>query len=851
MKTKGNRDEFSEEIKRILQERVGNKCSNPGCRCPTSGPHSLPGKATRIGVASHIKAAAKDGPRYDQAQTEAERKSIENAIWLCVNCATLIDKDAAKYPVDLLMQWKKEAEAAAEKELGNRPSSSGKTILWTDLPKRKIDLLGREQELKDLEKKSLVNRRVLLVNGLGGIGKTEVCKQFFMDHYGRYPHAGWVDYLGSLKNSLINAFKAEPVAGQPDDNTEQRFTRIIDHLSRLTEGALLVIDNISQLPAADQDLDLLFALPAAIRVLASSRLSIDGFDIFPLDVLPEEECRVLFYRFYKGKEDDESLAAVITLSGRHTLTVELLARTAHSGKISIKNLLAHLQEKGFDLGAIIPEPVNTYYGDDDRQRPLFEHLEIVFDLSALTEKERHILANLSVLPAIYIPAGDIKDWLGLATNQELNSLIDKGWVKEDNAFNLYLHPVIGEVVRYKERPAAESCRHLIGALAGKLYNEAGDNPLAKQGYVAYGAAVVERLADADEDLAALADNLSTIYQALGQLDQALEFQQKALAIREKVLSADHPDLAQSYNNLSTIYQDLGQLNRALEFQLKALAIREKVLVERHPDLGTSYNDLSMTYIAMGKLDKALEFQLKANDIYKSIFEPNHPWLATAYNNLSLIYKALGQLDQALEFQVKALAIREKVLAADHPSLATSYNNLCTIYYTLGQLDRALEVQLKTLAIREKVLSADHPDLARSYNNLSLIYKDLGQLDQALEYQQKSLAIREKVLAADHPDLAGSYNNLCTIYYTLGQLDRALEFQLKTLAIREKALAADHPDLAGSYNNLSTIYRDMKDLGRARDYGQRAVAILARLFPNGHPHLDIMRQNLAMIERVKP
>jgi len=805
MKTKGNRDEFSEEIKRILQERVGNKCSNPGCRCPTSGPHSLPGKATRIGVASHIKAAAKDGPRYDQAQTEAERKSIENAIWLCVNCATLIDKDAAKYPVDLLMQWKKEAEAAAEKELGNRPSSSGKTILWTDLPKRKIDLLGREQELKDLEKKSLVNRRVLLVNGLGGIGKTEVCKQFFMDHYGRYPHAGWVDYLGSLKNSLINAFKAEPVAGQPDDNTEQRFTRIIDHLSRLTEGALLVIDNISQLPAADQDLDLLFCLPAAIRVLASSRLSIDGFDIFPLDVLPEEECRALFYRFYKGKKDDESLAAVITLSGRHTLTVELLARTAHSGKISIKKLLAHLKEKGFDLGAIIPEPVNTYYGDDDRQRLLFEHLEIVFDLSALTEKERHILANLSVLPAIYIPAADIKDWLDLATNRELNSLIEKGWVKEDNAFNLYLHPVIGEVVRYKERPTAESCKYLIGALTRKLYNKPGDNPLDKKGYVAYGAAVVERLADNDEDLATLANNLSTIYKALGQLDKALAFQLKALAIREKVLAADHPDLAQSYNNLSLIYQALGQLDRALELKLKSLKIEEAVL------------------------------------------DKNHPQMASSYNNLSLIYKDLGQLDQALAFQQKALAIREKVLAADHPSLAQSYNNLSTIYQALAKWDKALAFQLKAIKIWEAVLEPNHPNLAAAYNNLSLIYQDLGQLDRALEFQLKTLEILETVLDANHPTLASAYNNLSGIYKALGQLDRALAFQLKATEIFEKVLGKDHPELATSYNNLSLIYQALGQLDKALDYGRRAVAILARLFPNGHPNLDKVRKNLAGIE----
>lgn len=70
------------------------------------------------GVAAHITAAAPKGPRYDPALTKQQRASIENGIWLCSNCAGLIDRDIAGHSVDLLRQWKRDAEKRAFERLG-------------------------------------------------------------------------------------------------------------------------------------------------------------------------------------------------------------------------------------------------------------------------------------------------------------------------------------------------------------------------------------------------------------------------------------------------------------------------------------------------------------------------------------------------------------------------------------------------------------------------------------------------------------------------------------------------------------------------------------------------------------
>ena len=137
---KSNRDNFSTTVKDILAKRVGYVCSNPNCKKHTIAPNFEEDKITNIGEAAHITAAAFGGPRYDESLSPSERKSINNGIWLCSNCATLIDRDELIYTVDLLKKWKFQAEEEQKRIFEGIPNKDNLPFIEVDML---WDLKGR------------------------------------------------------------------------------------------------------------------------------------------------------------------------------------------------------------------------------------------------------------------------------------------------------------------------------------------------------------------------------------------------------------------------------------------------------------------------------------------------------------------------------------------------------------------------------------------------------------------------------------------------------------------------------------------------------------------------------------
>lgn len=135
------RDDFLESTIRTLRDMAGNVCSFPECFVHTHGAKKSLDGAFSIGVACHITAAAPGGPRYDQNQSSAERRDVSNGIWMCQTHSRLVDADDSPYPVELLREWKREAETRANQMVNQRAFTERE--LKSAVKDESVDILER------------------------------------------------------------------------------------------------------------------------------------------------------------------------------------------------------------------------------------------------------------------------------------------------------------------------------------------------------------------------------------------------------------------------------------------------------------------------------------------------------------------------------------------------------------------------------------------------------------------------------------------------------------------------------------------------------------------------------------
>ncbi|WP_448190652.1 hypothetical protein [Azospirillum sp. sgz301742] len=161
------RDNFSPKVKDVLAKKSGYICSFPGCHRLTVGPSAdRSSGVSMVGVAAHITAAAKTGPRYDKDMLPEERASEGNGIWMCQTHGKLIDDNESKHTVVALRRWKKQHEDWVFSRV-----SAGERRIRSGLAEIKLSEIGIFSE-----NEKVVLGRHNIVFGRSDSGKTTFCQ---------------------------------------------------------------------------------------------------------------------------------------------------------------------------------------------------------------------------------------------------------------------------------------------------------------------------------------------------------------------------------------------------------------------------------------------------------------------------------------------------------------------------------------------------------------------------------------------------------------------------------------------------------------------------------------------------
>ena len=887
------RDEFPAKIKRALAARAGHVCSFPGCARHTSGPSDeAPEASVNLGEACHLSAAASGtgARRYDPSMTSEQRRSIDNGIWMCRTHAKLIDSDEATYTVELLREWKGEAEARAEERLRGASAAALTASRLYGLPRSpSVKFVGRGEEISRLRELLLHAEAVRIaasVEGLPGIGKTELALQlvFQLARDGIFPggiywfNAEQPDLVPTWGGAIADALEVAP------GPLEERAAQVLRIVSRQSGSTLLVLDNVEAWSADRQPAP----LPEGthLRYLVTTRRRHLGgarFEHVNVGFLDAEHTRQLLARVsgrelvgtagfgdllehlgghalatelagaFLGAYDDETPASyLVELRARHKVEAEVseLVRYNQTVHQAFQTLWDRLDEEVrvawrlaacFEPELVTPE-LSEAVGLVRQSRRQLRRLHLI-DVNAegrwwmhrLTRDFGHRSGTTAEVAAAQ--EAFVKGCAEFAQQIELSDgfrpyLTNR--IHLDRAVDLAL-----EVLSPTDPQVSIFQNNLATGL-----QSAGDYPRAKELFGQALASALENLGEDHPSVATSRSNLALVLKALGDLPGARQLLEQALASALENLGEDHPSVATSRSNLALVLQDLGDLPGARQLLEQALASDLENLGEDHPSVATRRSNLAGVLQDLGDLPGARQLLEQALASALENLGEDHPSVATSRSNLAVVLQALGDLPGARQLLEQALASALENLGEDHPSVATSRSNLALVLKALGDLPGARQLLEQALASDLENLGEDHPSVATRRSNLALVLQALGDLPGARQLLEQALASALENLGEDHPSVATRRSNLALVLKDLGDLPGARQLLEQALASDLENLGEDHPSVATSRSNLALVLKALGDLPGARQLLEQALASALENLGEDHPSVATSRSNLA-------
>ena len=326
--------------------------------------------------------------------------------------------------------------------------------------------IGRERELARIGELFSQGQQVVFLSGIGGIGKTELARYYAFMNQQKYRKIVFLPFHTSIRETVCgNELRIHKIEQGEDEDNDAYFKRKLEILKTVVcPEDFIILDNFDV--DCDDDLEELFAAcPCPFLVTSREDFRDFGYEQLEVDYLEDmEELLGLFKTYYPRIEDkrsEEAVKAMIELIDRHTMTIALIAKYLRITDGDPGELLEKLMQKE---GITSTEEIGIKHRKDRKLRAesVNRHLLALFDLSGFSAVQGELMRSLSLLGYVRISREMFFSFCPVEHAEELQVLIQRGWVEYDEEKDkLSLHQIILDLVYRYLAPAAENCPHIV------------------------------------------------------------------------------------------------------------------------------------------------------------------------------------------------------------------------------------------------------------------------------------------------------------------------------------------------------------------------------------------------------
>ncbi|KAK7050313.1 hypothetical protein R3P38DRAFT_2604543 [Favolaschia claudopus] len=508
-----------------------------------------------------------------------------------------------------------------------------------------------------------------------------------------------------------------------------------------------------------------------------------------------------------------------------------------------KAALSKWKLENSELQAIVNEML-TAIGGANQNWNSFIFLEIARELQSYS------LIGQNIVDASYNVHPLIQYWSGTTLSRgDMSKIVftmiglSVSWRFELEDYT-YRHSLIYHITQLFGRCKCDLDTYVADGIALVLY-EAGHYEKVEVLQVAIVKRRKEELGNEHPDMLTSMESLAATYRELGRWSDAESLEVTVLAARKRMLGNEHPDTLRAMASLAATYRQQGRWGIAESLEGAVLEARKRVLGKEHPDTLMIMANLAVTHGQQGRWRDAESLEVAVLEARKRLLGNEHPETLRVMANLAATYHQLGRWGDAESLEVTVLEARKRVLGNEHPDTLTSMASLAATYHQQGRWRDAESLEVFVLEATKRVLGNEHLDTLRSMANLAATYRKLGRWGDAESLEVAVFEASKRVLGKEHPDTLTSMANLAVTYHQQGRWRDAESLEVSVLEATKRVLGNEHLDTLTSMANLAATYRQLGRWGDAESFEVAVLEARKRVLGNEHPDTLMIMANLAV------
>jgi len=398
-------------------------------------------------------------------------------------------------------------------------------ILTSSYPREEV-FVGREKEFSDMKDFLNNSNSLLLINSIGGMGKTTLVKEFLHREKSYYEHYGYIFIGQDIKEGFVNNSGLRTSLSLVHKQTNDSFDEALIKLQDLKGKTLLVLDNVEKLENQKDALEKIIGLAqnSNIDTVMTSREKIDEIiNPYELTSLLVKDAKLLFNSIHTI-EDEALLEELLDYLDYHTFFIEKTAQTLEKrkGLLTPKEIIENFPDIRHKKGKI--------YND---------FLTKLFKFDELDKDDILLLKKLSAFPSIDLGFTYLQHMLEITDAIELQDnlefLVEKGWLifleagQYEEGYKL--HQIIKEFIWSNHLPSFKEIERIVHLFILGMGNVTDTLTAISQleGIVYFENLIIlfEKVGEENEEIALFFTSLGLIYQALADYEKVEIFYDKA------------------------------------------------------------------------------------------------------------------------------------------------------------------------------------------------------------------------------------------------------------------------------------------------------------------------------------